>query len=299
MTTVDQMVDRILLSMDGSSGPQEIDVLSGTVTDSQTTGTSTNGSKSFRIGATIEIEEELLRIVDVAGTTLTFLRGQYGSTAVAHSSGALIRLNPRHSRMAIMQNMKEEIRSWSSEVFQVANEQVTVSDSNSTLVYDFLLAATSPDFIHALKIQRKNPTSPVVRWGEDKRARILRGLDTGDHASGLALQLTEKIRGFTQYNVIYGKKFDVSTWTSAVDLTADAGIPEEFEDIVEMGTMGRLLVGKETRRIQRDSQPQPRAARDVREGAALQTGATYRQMAAARLGEEKKRLQGQWPIRIR
>jgi len=111
--------------------------------------------------------------------------------------------------------------------------------------------------------------------------------------------LTEKIRGFTQYNVIYGKKFDVSTWTSAVDLTADAGIPEEFEDIVEMGTMGRLLVGKETRRIQRDSQPQPRAARDVREGAALQTGATYRQMAAARLGEEKKRLQGQWPIRIR
>ncbi len=300
MTTVDQMITRIELSMQGSTGPPEIDVLNGAINSSVTTLTITNGVKGVRVGAILEINYELMRVTAVASLVVTVMRAQYGSTAASHSSLDMVSINPRQSRMAIMQNMEEEIRAWPNEVFRVANEEVTISDTNATMAYNFLTSSelTNPQFLHVIRIQRKDPLSALVRWGNDRKARVLRQMDVDDHPSGLCLQLVSKLKGFTQYNVTYALKFDVSTFAAPTNMTTTMGIPQSFEDIIEYGVMGRLLVGKEARRIQRSRQGQTRSAQDVREGATFQTGSAYRQMADQRLAAEAKRLRHDWPTRI-
>ena len=298
MTTVAQMVDRILLSMQGTTGPGPIDVLSGAVDAVQTVASNTNETKAIRAGATLEIDEELMTVISVSGATLVLARGQFGTTATAHADDAIIYINPRHSRHAIIQNMEEEIRSWPNEVFKVENETVTVSDSDGVLAYNFLTEVTAPDYLHTLRIDRTAPTNSVSRIGRDRSARIIRGLNTGTYPSGLVLQLTGKLPGFTEYNVVYASKYDLSTFTSATDLETDVGIPASMLDIIEYGVMGRMLIGKETRRIQRSAQGQPREGQEVREGVTFQTAAGYQRMAKDRLGEEARRLRHEWPIRI-
>lgn len=299
-TTVDDMVERILASMEGTFGPNEIDSLNGAMTDVATSFTSTNAVNGLRVGAIIEIEYELMRVTSVSGNTVSVTRGYRNTTAAAHGSSAIVDIQPRWSRSEVMQNMREEIRSWPTKVFQEATDQVTVDDSADIMVYEFATAADVADYIRTLEIRSRAPASTRLDYRRAREARIVTGIPAADFTSTGVLQLTHKYSGVTQYDVTYAKKFDTSTaWATTTDLQDDVGIPVEMEDIVEIGTMARLLVGRETRRVQRNRQGQPRNAQEVREGSTYQVGSAYRAQAKERINEEAGRLLSKWPIRLR
>jgi len=300
VTTVTQMTDRILLSMEGSTGPQEIDVSNGSLDATELVVTSTNGVKGLRNGAIIEIDDELMRVVSVATLAITVIRAQYGSTGATHANGAQIRVNPRNSRTAVYQNMKEEIDGWPYTIFQVATTAVTVSATSNIMVYEVLTsAAEAAEFIRKLKITMLDPSSTNIRRDKAKGATILKELPPGDFTSTMAMQLTGKRTGYTQYDIVYAKRFDTRTaWAAGTVLESGAGIPVHYEDIIEFGTMGRLLVGKESRRVVRNRQGQPKDAQQVREGTVFQTAQAYRQLAAERIKQESLRLLHDWPMQI-
>jgi len=200
--------------------------------------------------------------------------------------------------------MEEEIRSWPVSVFDVSTTQVTVNASNDVMIYEIFAddgdpLASAALFIRKLDLRRSNPSGTSLHHGRPRRARILRQMPVATYTSGLCIQITEKIANVTQYDLVYAKKFDLSTFTSATELQTTVGLDDSMLDIVEYGVMARLLVGKEGRRVERNRQGQPKDAQQVREGAAFQTGAAYGQMAQTRLNAEAQRLLHDWPIQTR
>ena len=79
----------------------EQDALNGAISASgSVTGTVDDGSK-FHAGQYIEIEKEFLKMASVATNTLTFLRGQKGTTAATHADDSIVWINPYWMSSAI------------------------------------------------------------------------------------------------------------------------------------------------------------------------------------------------------
>ena len=194
-TTLSGMVDRISLSLEGSTGPPELDIMNGLINSFVTAFTATTALKAYRVGAIVQIEDELMRITSVSGLTINVIRGVFGSTAASHDNGAPVYFNPRHSRAAIYQNMKEEINSWPRTIFRVAEYQITVSPTADVMTYAvFTTTAAAGLYIRKLRLLAHAPTSTSERWITPRRAKIMTDMPAADFTSTMCLQLGGRSR---------------------------------------------------------------------------------------------------------
>lgn len=292
MTTVGTIIEQVRGEILGQRR-EELDILNGNINDSVTSLTSTDATAGLLAKARIEIDLEEMYVRSVSGTTVTVLRGQFGSTAASHTSGAVITINPKFSRFRILRAINDELRSLSSP----ENGLFKISEQNITFVagtYAYNLASATDVIGSTARVNYKVPGSEKL-WPEAE-VEILRGMDTSEFASGFAVKVPEGAYPGQPMRVRYRTKFTSLTTTSQ-DITTDGGLPDSCADILVLGAMARLVIPSEINRNFTDARSDPRADNDVPAGARANSGRAMLMLREERIKEEATRLRAAWPTR--
>ncbi len=116
---------------------------------------------SLQPGQTLGIDLEVFFVLSITSSTVSVVPGYSGSTEAAHSSGALVRVNPRFSDFDISTAINDDLVDLSSAMnglFQVQSVEITYNPSIAG--YD-LAGVTAINEI--LSIRYKVPY-PIGKW---------------------------------------------------------------------------------------------------------------------------------------
>ena len=248
MTTAATVINKTLRQL--LSGTVEArNKLASTITDSDTSVICTYAVEGLRAGQVFEIDSELFYIwaANVSTQTLTVQRGFNGTTAAAHTSGALLTVAPRFPRAQVLEAINDEVLDLSSPVnglFQVKTFNQTYNGTDRMVN---LTSAT--DVIDVLNVSVRYLTDdyPVAR-----KVKLVRDLPTDDFASSFALKFDQAVYP-GRLRVVYKAPY-TSVTTEATNLNTDCGIQESVEDIVVIGTQLRLMAPREIKRNFMESQ---------------------------------------------
>ena len=240
-------------------------------------------------GAVISVNLELMYVFSVTGSTATVQRGYLGSTPAAHTTGALVEVNPSFSDFQILRAINQEIDSYSSPrhgLFQMKTVNLTFT---AAVGYD-LTAVT--DLIDVYDVRYEGYGS-FYSWPRVGRWVLARNQDTGDFASGYALFIEEGTAPGRAIRVQYKAKF-ANLATLATDLST-TGMPATAYDIPPLGAAARLVAAREVPRSRIDAQPEPRRAAEVPPGTSRQAAGGLLALRNQRLAEEAARLIAHYP----
>jgi hypothetical protein len=249
----------------------------------------------IQIGALLDIDLEVMRVLNVDGTSksVTVARGQRGSTAASHTGGTLIQVNPRYSRWSIWRALNDEIASLAGAgLFQMKTLDVTYNPSISG--YD-LTGVTSAEDIYTVRYKVPGSTK---EWGTLERSDW--SFDplapTSDFPSGFALFV--HCGGYSGQPLRVAYKAPFTQLSSPSDVVETVtGIPVSMNDILVLGSAIRLHVGREAGRGAYETQAEPRRAEEVPVGSQVSAVTAWQRLRAARIDEERRRLQRRYPIR--
>ena len=295
MTTAQDWINEVKRHL--LSGEREnINRLASSPTSGATTVTYEFDQGGIMAGATIEIDTELMYVWSVnTGTKVaTVQRGMFGSTAAAHTSGALITVNPRFPQFHIFNTLNQELLDLSSPangLYRVAVEEIT--SAAGITGYDLSLT----DFISPIEVFFEASASEKW-WKRSTNWRVQENADTTDFASGRTLQVfddTGAVGGSVR--LTYRRAFDVLTGLSD-DVNSVTGIPVEATDIPPLGAAGRLLLHRAARRTFDESQGEPRRAQEVEANAATNAASALLGFRQRRINAEVARLNALYPTRL-
>lgn len=278
-----------------------INVVVGSMTSSVAAFTITMNNLSLGPGAVVEVDNEMMFVTafDPVTGIATVIRGQFGTTAVSHLAGALVRISSRFTKRRIRRALYEEVGSLPATLFKAESEQVAITDSSrvGTLlrsdIYRLLEVRRDPiptggsGFFQATSVSRdtypKVPGVRLMRAGPSLNAGYSIELSQGNVPSG-------------SLYVLYAAPFDVSNFDDGVDLLDDVGLAQSMLDLVRFGAMSRLIGEEEAIRVDLGEQGQPRVATEVAQGEIPQASNFYLQMRNRRINEESARLLQMYPI---
>lgn len=270
--------------------------LSGTVTASTSPITLADDITGIVPGSTLAIDSELMLVRPTpvpASKTVPVYRGFRGTTAAAHTDGAIVEVAPRFPLADIVDTMREEVDSWGQEVFAVTTAQLTIS----TALRAFNLTnAVNPWFV--LEVYQENPGQ-----GSSENARsalpfiLLRDQDPADFPSGVAIQLKESPRSTDPLRVTWAEPFDTETWSLTADLEDDIGLTRGLLPVVTYGTMWRLMSGREVPRTDLHASGETRRAEEVPPGYPARTAMELRGLRDRVLAAEANKLRSRYPWR--
>lgn len=228
--------------------------------------------------------------------TLSVNRGDYGTTAAAHDTGAITEINPRFARPHIADALKDEIRSWQPNLYQVEVANYAVSTMPAVL-------DAGPDFtdaygIASARVQRIANGAVSVA---EVSASPLFGMDVSEYPSEVAIAFKPPQTAPTlpaTVRVTWTLPFDLETFNDSTDLVDQVGLAASMVDVAVLGASIRLLASREAARSDTTAQGQPRDAAEVAVGAQLQQASGLRSLYASRMADEKAKLLARYPIRF-
>lgn len=289
MTTAATIINKTLRQL--LSGTVEArNKLASTVNSSATSIVCTYALEGLRAGQIFEIESEVFYIwaADAATKTLTVERGFNGTTAAAHTAGALVTVNPRFPRAQILEAINDEVLDLSSPVnglFQVKTLNFTYNGTDRMIN---LTSATDVIDILNVSVRYLTDDYPIAR-----KVKLVRDLPTDDFASGFALKFDQAVYP-GRLRIVYKAPY-ASVTTEATNLNTDCGIQESVEDIVVVGTQLRLMAPREIKRNFVESQGDTRRAEEVASGAITNSATALRQLRRDRIIAEAARLMRSYP----
>lgn len=289
MAIANDLVEETRRWLDSGSRP-EMNRLTSTINSAAPSLDVGFGLGSIVEGAMLSIDLELIYVWSSSSTTANIQRGMLGTTPAAHTSGAIVYVNPRWSSFTIFTALNEDLGSLSSPVnnlFQIKTVDLTYSPAVSG--YD-LTAVTDLQEVYDV---RTDTYGPAKDWPRMTRTLLARNQSTADFTSGLALQLFEGGYPGKQIRVQYKAPF-----TSFVDLTStvtSTGLLATAADLPPMGAMIRLVAPREVKRSTTDAQPESRTAAEVPPGTSRNTAGGLMQLRQLRIREEAARLARQYP----
>lgn len=291
MSTIDTIVYATKSKLDGAVGRDRINTLGTTINSSITSVIpGFTPTPDLAIGSVIELDYEQLLVMAMASTapyTLTVLRGWNNTTAVAHTSGIPMYVEPRFPKQAIFNEVVQELRALPRSIYKV----VTTTLNFPANVNQINLAGATGEVFRILEAERKSfdgvgyPSFNLV-------TRLIRNQDTTDYASGYSLQI-DRGRFYKEdvdVRVTYAKTLDTTTVTTATDLQTTVGLPISAEDILTFGAASRLMYDKEALRLDFTRQGQSRNALEVPAETYAKQGQRWRMEADRRSSEESRRL---------
>lgn len=244
-------------------------------------------------GAMLAIDLELIYVWQAAGSTATIQRGMLGTTPAAHTSGAIVYVNPRWSTFTIFTALNEELASLSAPtngLYQIKTVDLTYDASRQG--YD-LTSVTDLIDVYDVRVDVPGPGRnwPRTSWV------VARDQATSDFPSGLALQVVGGAYPGRTIRVQYKAPFD--PFTVLTDDLTTTGLPATAADIPPIGALARLVAPREVKRSFTDTQPEARAAVEVPPGTSRSTAAGLLSLRQLRIREEAGRLNSQYPSRSR
>lgn len=297
MTTVADLIVETQRLVHGTQRT-EINVLAAAVNSSTTTITIEDAAGGITERSVISIDDELMYVRAVSGTSLTVIRG-YRSTAAAHDDGKLIEVNPRFPQVMIRRALIDDIHSWPDSVYREQTQEYSLSTSEVGIDLD--------DFATVRRILdvEMAATDNLLFWQRPYRTRLLTAADPGDFPSGNGLIVypadfrSYPTTGSSTYavRVTAATDFVTSTFTDAIDVVTTVGLPATAIDIPPLGAAARLVGVREILRTNMGTQNQPRRAEEVPAGATIQTGLQLMQLRDRRLSQEATRLMARWGVR--
>lgn len=297
MTTAQQVIDSCRHDYILTGQRDQVNRLTTTLDSSTTTVAFDFELKGVQEGSVISIDLELMYVwsTSPAAKTATVQRGWEGSTAASHTSGAVIRVNPKVSDFDIFGAINDELRSLSSPLnglFKVVTADLTY---NAAVSGYNLTGAT--DVIDVLEVRYDTPgvdqSWPIVRSFD-----VARSMPTADFASATAVMLHEGGYPGQSIRVRYSAPFTLLS-TAADVVETVSGIPSTAVDILSIGAAIRLSAGRPIRRSQPDTQGDTRRAAEATTQDTLMAPNGLRALHRARVNEEAARLRSMYPPRLR
>jgi hypothetical protein len=273
---------------------EERNKLATTVTSADTSIVLSYDLGGFREGSVIEIESELMYVWEsaTATKTLTVQRGYDGTTAAAHTAGALATVNPRFPRQQMLDALNSDIDDLSSTVnglFRVVAQDISYNGSDRQL--DITSATGIIDLLD-VRLRYLADDYPVIR-----NVRLQRNLPTADFASGFAIVFDQPVMAGT-LRVVTKREFTRAT-TEASDLQSVCFVPQSCEDILEMGVILRMMNGREIKRNFIESQGDTRRSDEVPAGSTRDSLTNIQRLRRERIVSEAARLKQQYPLVFR
>ena len=293
MSTVSALLDRVNRQL-LSGTVEEQNKLNTTVDSDDTSFVMTYDLNGLRAGSVFEIDSELVYIWEAnsGAKTLTVERGYSGTTAAAHTAGAIVKLNPRFPKAQMLDALNQDIDDLASPLnglFRVVTVSLQYNGSDRQID---LTGATNVIDLIDVRLRYLNDDYPYV-----SKTRLQRDLPTSDFPSGYAIVFNEPLMSGS-LRVRYKAPFTrVSTISD--NIQSVAGIPASMEDILEMGVMSRMLSVREVKRAFIESQGDTRRADEVPSGAMRDSFGNILRLRRDRIIAEAAKLSRLYPLTIR
>ena len=293
MTTASTLIERVSRQL-LSGVIEERNKLATTITSSDTSITTSYDLNSLRAGMVLEIDSELMYIWEatVSSKTLVVERGYAGTTAAAHTAGAVITTNPRFPKTQMLDALNADIDDLSSPVnglYRVLTADLTYNGSDRAINFDNV---TNIIDLMDVRLRYLSSDYPVIR-----SVRLQRNLPTSDFPSGLVLIFDEPVMAGT-LRVTYKAPFSRLTSVSQ-DLQTNAYVPTSMEDILEMGVLIRMMAPREIKRSFLESQGDTRRPEEVPVGSSRDSITNILRLRRDRIIAESARLKRQNPLVFR
>lgn len=292
MTTANDLIEstrRYLFT--GQS--EEINRLAATIDASVTAFTVDFDIGGITAGSIVSIDLEEIYVFSAAGATKQItdcVRGYNGTTAAAHTDGALITVRPKFSPFRILEALNHELADLSSPVnglYQILSVDLTFNATR----YGYDLTNVE-DIIDIAEV-RFRTVGPEKTWPKIDSYALLRNMPTsgqfGDFPSGNALVIYESAMPGYPIHVRYKAPFGLLEALSD-DVLEMTGLPTSAHDIPAMGAAIRLVASREVKRNFDEVQGEPRRADEVPPGASMQSIAGLVRMRQQRIQAEAARL---------
>lgn len=264
--------------------------LSATINATATTVVLSYDLDGIRAGQVFEIDSELFYVWEaVSGTkTVTVERGWNGTTAAAHTAGAVVTVNPRFPRAQIFDALNDELKDLSSPMhglFQIKTFDFDYDGSAAIINLPPVLSIIDLVGVHI------RVTGDNYEWV--RKVRLIRDLPTDDFSSGYGLKFENRIRS-GRLRIVYKAPFTPLT-NETQNLVNFAGLPSTCEDIINLGVQIRLMAPREIKRNFTESQGDTRRSEEVSAGAVSNSVNNLIRMRRDRIQAEATRLMRQYP----
>lgn len=268
--------------------------LASTITASGTSVVCSYDLDGIRAGQVIEVDAELMYVWEAASgaKTLTVERGWNGTTAVAHTAGAIITLNPRFPRTQLLEALNDELDDLSSPMhglYQIKSFDMDYSGQSYSGI-DIINLAQVTEIIDLVGVYLR-VTEDNYRW--IRKVKLMRDMPSDDFSSTYGLKFVEVVEA-GRLRVIYKAPFTQVT-TEAQNLQNIAGLPASMEDIVNMGIQIRMMASREIKRNFTESQGDTRRAEEVSAGSVSNSVTNLIRMRRDRITAEAAKLARQYP----
>lgn len=293
MTLVSDVIERTRRHLHSGETREERNKTSASLTADATSVGLTYEGPGIQRGAVLAVDLEEMYVWSASANAATVSRGENGSTAATHTSGATIFVNPKFSPFAILQAVNEELADLSSPVnglFKVGTLDFTYSAGTDT----YNLAGVT-DLIDILDVTY-DANDGSSRWPRLRRSdwALTRGMQAASFASGMTLTINGWAVSGRDINIIYKAPFTALSSISQ-NVETISGLPASAHDILSIGAAIRLTVGNEVSRNFLD-QSDTRRADEVPPQA---RGSAMRALVALRrerIDAEKARLSAKYPV---
>lgn len=217
-------------------------------------------------------------------------RGQWGSAAATHDSGAIVHVNPKFSNWEIFNALNDELNSLSSPangLFQVSTTELEYNPVISGYAY------TDTNLLSVMEVRYGIP-GPSREYLISENWEYSSDL-SDEFSTGSAIFVRDAVVG--QPVLIKGKfSFTPLTASLATDLST-TGLPVSAYDILSLGAAWRLTAGLESARNYTTGQGDTRRANEVPPGANLGGSREWGRLREIRIREEASRLAAKYPAR--
>ena len=273
---------------------EERNKLATTVTSAETSIVLSYDLGGFREGSVIEIDSELMYVWTATSATKTLVveRAYDGTTAAAHTAGAVTVVNPRFPRQQMLDALNADLDDLSSTVnglFRVVAQDISYNGTSRQIN---LTSASGVIDLLDVRLRYLATDFPVIR-----NVRLQRNLPTADFASGIAIVFDEAVMAGT-LRVVTKREFTRVT-AEANDMQSVAFLPASCEDIVEMGVILRMMNGRENKRNFIESQGDTRRSEEVPPGSTRDSLTNIQRLRRERITAEAARLKQQYPLVFR
>ena len=289
MATLSTVIDRTVRQL-LSGTVEERNKLAASLSATGTTVTMQYDLKGIREGAVIQVDAELMYVweTSVGTKTATVERAWNGTTAVAHTSGSIIVVDPKFPRNQIVEAINAELDDLSSPMnglFQIKTMDIDYNGS-----WTMLNIPTTDKIIDLVSVSsRYLPTE----YQQIRRVRLIRDLPNDDFNSGYALKFDEDV-STSRIHIVYKTPFTNIT-TETQNIQNVAGLPASCEDILIIGAQIRLINPREIKRNFTESQGDTRRSEEVTAGAVAGSTTNLMRMRRDRITAEAAKLQRQYP----
>jgi hypothetical protein len=240
----------------------------------------------------LSVDLEDVYVSTATAGSAVVIRGQYGSTAAVHASGATVHVNPSWSNHDIAVAVNEELADLSSPangLFRIRTAEVTYNPSK--MGYELVAS----DLLDVWRVRYNSP-GPEDDWQIVDRNmwRSDQAADPTDFPSGA--QVVLKAGGWPgqAVRISYRAAYDPLT-ALADDVEAVSGLQASAHDILSLGSAIRLLSGLGAQRALTTSQPDPRRSAETQSRDAAIALAPMQELHENRVRAEAARLARKYP----